>query len=128
MQIDYILYKGKTLEGIWVEGLPCYNIYKQLCIQPLDNMPCCVINRDTLSRFTTQIDKNSVKIFDGDITRFTKDGFPMLIRWDCEQARFVFHDTINNVDIYMYRMLAEQCEVIGNVWDNPKLLEDSEDD
>lgn len=128
MQIDYILYKGKTLEGTWVEGLPCYNIYKQFCIQPLDNTPCCVINRDTVSRFTTLTDEKATKIFDGDITRFTKDGFPMLIRWDCSDARFVFHDVITNVNIPMHKMLAEQCTVIGNVWDNPELLKEDEDE
>lgn len=94
-----------------------------MCIQPLTESPCQVIDRDTLCRYITLVDVSGNKLFDGDLVRFTKTGFPMLIRWNREDARFVFHDTINNVNIPIHKVLADQCELLGNIFDNPELLE-----
>lgn len=51
--MDKYICKAKRVDGgQWAEGLLCYNIYHQLCIQPVDNFPCVVVYPDTVCRNT----------------------------------------------------------------------------
>ena len=118
-----ILFRGKGdkkyNDGMWYFGVPirCYDGDWQICT---DNSKRTVIP-ETIGQYTGLADKNGTKIFEGDIGRRRDDIF--LIDWSEEKAAFVmiFHDYICEI-LYLEEMW-DDAEVIGNIHDNPELLE-----
>lgn len=120
-----ILFKAKIAgTDSWIYGLP-YAVYSDNevdSIQSIETKQVEYIRKDTLAQFTRLTDKNGVKIFDGDILK-TATGEPMIVGWSYKFASFVlnrkgwafshwFGENCN----------PEDCEVIGNIHDNPELL------
>ncbi|MEE0186325.1 MAG: YopX family protein, partial [Oscillospiraceae bacterium] len=90
----------------------------------------CVIP-ETVGQYTGLNDKNNVKIFDGDIVTVENpnisDDEYGIVKFDNDGAMFIVEfDTFtvdfgNNID-------GNQCEIIGNIFDNPELLKREEND
>lgn len=118
-----ILFRGrgntKYNDGEWYYGVPIRDFEGdwQICT---DNSKRTVIP-ETIGQYTGLADKNGTKIFEGDIGRRRDDIF--LIDWSEEKAAFVmiFHDYICEI-LYLEEMW-DDAEVIGNIHDNPELLE-----
>ena len=118
-----ILFRGrgntKYNDGEWYYGVPIRDSAGdwQICT---DNSKRTVIP-ETIGQYTGLADKNGTKIFEGDIGRRRDDIF--LIDWSEEKAAFVmiFHDYICEI-LYLEEMW-DDAEVIGNIHDNPELLE-----
>lgn len=124
--------KGKREDtGEWIEGY--------LSISPFTNWPFIhqvngngigyKVIPETVGQFTGYTDKNGKKIFEGDIVRhgFGKyTSYTHVVEWVDESCGFEpFSDSRENCghcgggvnpDI-------EDCYVIGNIYDNPELLE-----
>ena len=79
-----------------------------------------------LLQFTGLKDKNEVEIYEGDIVRSDKGGLGKIF-WDKEGARFKVEwykeDKFTHLEL-----LVEACEVIGNIYENPELLTQNQDD
>jgi uncharacterized phage protein (TIGR01671 family) len=74
------------------------------------------VDPETVYEFTGLLDCKKVKIFEGDIVLYK--GIKCLVRWDSEKAGFFI-----GKDKY-WMMNDTSIEVIGNLHDNPDLLED----
>ena len=123
-----ILFKGKrTSDGKWIFGsLAIWKSGKVEIVHEDDRegvIDFQRINPDTIGQYTGLKDKNDVKIFEGDIIRtYDKDGEP----WKC--APVVFEGSsfgIGNHCPCVTIDLEFNAEVIGNIHDNPSLLEPS---
>ena len=131
-----ILFRGKRIDtGEWAEGFycggnerktlrPCIFVY----IPDRQSYDCQDIIPETVGQYTGLKDIHGVKIFEGDIIKQyekTQFGDPVsdfgLVKWDNKECMLFRTSTrigkerlVTSRDIY---------EVIGNIHDNPDLLE-----
>jgi hypothetical protein len=128
-----ILFKAKTLgdepigEPVWVEGYytktDAYGVTGYTPSVPIiadEDGAWVEINPETLCEYTGIKDKSGVKIFEGDIVRCTYYG-------DIRSNRVVVFINgeylLESKGEYVSIALYEK-EVIGNIYDNPELLEE----
>lgn len=80
----------------------------------------------TLMQSTGLVDKNGKEIFEGDILDYK--GRKALVRWHGSYAsfiyRFVDEPHKRNAEWKPLYLAYMKCEIIGNVYENPELLED----
>lgn len=84
----------------------------------------------TVGQYTGLHDKNGKEIYEGDIVGFedgmsTESGYAAsgctgCVSWDKETASF---QVDNRLSAESYEVL-EECAIIGNIYDNPELLEE----
>lgn len=124
-----ILFKAKRKDsGRWVEGLlwkKKYNsnkIFISCFPDEDDNEEAFVVDSKTICQYTGLTDKNGCKIWENDIVRLDEDLY--IVTWEEDDAMFALEDVgivehFSNVD-------SKWCEVVGNKFDNPELLEAGE--
>lgn len=136
-----ILFRGKRIDnGEWVEGGICdydsgvsifvVNHYDGTLYEPpytdLDEID---VIPETVEQYTGLTDKNGKKIFEGDIVKFYEHYDNCSVYCDIgyivyrdENAKFLYYtpDSIVGYSIDSTCIL----EVIGNIHDNPELLEE----
>lgn len=86
---------------------------KELCRNYVD------IDPETVGQYTGLKDKNGTKIFEGDIVLLKGDEEPYQVAFD-ESCFQVYGNSICYV---MDNFYDHDIEVIGNIYDNPELLE-----
>ena len=130
---DRYLYRAKQKkwrelpkEKWWAEGYYAY-MKPYHCIMPKDNFDSwVVIDEKTLCQCTGLKDKNGKLIWENDICIIRdgildeEDGY-FRLDWEIDRAMFEFEGPglcVNFDNVYGY-----ECEVVGNIFDNPELLE-----
>ena len=115
-----ILFKAKRLDnGKWIEGnLLLYDngtaqIHHQVEWYAYD------VDPNTISQFTGLTDKNGNKIWENDIVNFEEEMY--MVDWSEIDACFEIFDT--GLIERFTTIRSEDCEIIGNKFDNPELLE-----
>ena len=136
-----ILFRGKRIDNSeWVEGNFCMDAIEQLygCNTGMDGFirrfnpeihksNMFEVDRETVGQFTGLTDKNGVKIFEGDIAHVKARSCSFtgcVIYWP-EEARYVCK---TKFDMRYAICNKFEFEVIGNIYDNPELLEVSRND
>lgn len=119
-----ILFRGKRVDnGEWIEGN--YEWYhkppKHIISNPYTGETKGVI-LETVGQYTGLKDKNGTKIFEGDIAR-DNDGFIGTIVYG--SGSFCYEDIRWNEYL---NTACHHIKVIGNIYDNPELLEEQEED
>ncbi len=113
--------ENKHLDGTWVEGY--------LADENHINDGKCefLIDPETICQYTGLTDKNGKKIWEGDILEgHLDDEFPE----DVTREKVIWHESgwkteepgCNDKE-YLDEFDTENFEVVGNVFDNPELLE-----
>ena len=143
-----ILFRGKRLDnGEWVYGSFIQvehedGSFTAAIFQKKDAGGDAEVSPATVGQYTGLRDKNGKRIFEGDILRIAKisDGlgsyyhppldYPVnvVVKWDlcawmwetlCEDKRYI---SFSNAWCHY------ECEIIGNIHDNPELLEGGNDE
>ena len=124
-----ILFRGKRVNnGEWVEGSYWYsrrsNTYQHFVFD--DEGVWVGVDPNTVGQFTGLTDRNGVKIFEGDIVRYGDTIHRVVFEQRNGTAYFgLVYAACETLPFGHYQDL-KQIEVIGNVYDNPELLEVSE--
>ena len=80
-----------------------------------------VVDPSTVCQYTGLTDKNGVKIWENDICTVDGEDGLFLVEWDEDTARFVLDG--DGITIDFDNAYGSDCEVWGNTFDNPELLE-----
>lgn len=127
-----ILFKAKRKDnGEWVEGYMVkypsgkVEIFKK-CVELPDVLLRCEVDPKTICEYAGLKDKNGKEIWENDILR--RDGY-WDIRIEFENGVFMVRNTdkVQYINRVVYTPISifdiKMYEVIGNIFDNPELLE-----
>lgn len=80
---------------------------------------------ESVGQYTGLLDKNGKKIFEGDIVKFARSGDIRTVIFDEHYAEFEFNpkDPVVNPDGVCLCADHDACEIIGNIYDNPELID-----
>lgn len=126
-----ILFRGKTVcDGDWVYGGVTWNPSRKKFFIHTDWEEAKVIP-ETVGQYTGLTDKSGLtKVFEGDIIRYVEidvDGSESthisVFYYDAEKATWAIKN--GEYRALFSNLLLENIEVIGNIYDNPELMENS---
>ena len=89
------------------------------------------LNQVTLMQSTGLFDKNGKEIFEGDVVSFSiDDGWDYVVS---ENGLIIYRDGCyqileNGIKYRINQCLEEDIEVIGNMYENPELMKEAEND
>lgn len=127
-------YNGEWVEGHYVKALDMYGreihvIFESTATFYSDGETSgfILVDPETICQYTGLIDKNGKKIWEGDILEgHLDDEFPE----DVTRKKVIWHESGWKTEEpgcvdkeYLDEFDAENFEVVGNVFDNPELLE-----
>jgi len=118
-----IIFRGKRVdndelvEGYFVKTVKSES---QILIPIEEGFKSITVIPETVGQFTGLKDKNGKKIFEGDCLK-GREGI-YVIEWSDNSAKFT---AMNNI-FTIYQASASIYEIIGNIHDNPELLEDKQ--
>lgn len=126
-----IKFRAKRLDnGEWVYGYLCENVNGEICIQDIVGkvvdgfaVPSRLhpVNPDTIGQYTGVKDKNGREIYEGDVVRFLDADNKVKNK----EVRFGGGGFTPVVEIcWLANIEGMFAEVIGNIHDNPELLEE----
>lgn len=130
---EKVYMNGKKVPGNWVYGGICHGtgdfsiIYGSMDVELKRPTDKHIVYTDTVGQYTGLTDKNGVKIFEGDILKFTDrlvvvTWHKKCACWDCTFLKHI-NGTPTKTDDRITTKWRENAEVIGNVYDNPELSE-----
>lgn len=118
-----IKFRAKSIEtGEWVYGsLVCQTgltIFSKYYIATSNegDVLFTEVTRDTVCQYTGLKDKNDVEIYEGDLLSFGPDSHAHTVVWNLDKAVFEISDWPLHESVYA-------AEIIGNIYENPELLE-----
>lgn len=136
-----IKFRGKTLENFsndntnivipkekWIYGGITYDTDRIWINTPYYGQ--IIVNKETIGQYTGLHDKNGKEIYEGDIVQWA--GIKMEIFWGEDIGigyGFCWRPCGDNSGYHESMTgFIDEYEVIGNIYDNPELLEREEDD
>ena len=129
-----IIFRGKrTINGDWVYGDFMHGNERKSLRDSIfvydsetQSFNDYEINPSTLGQYTGLTDKNGKRIFEGDIVQYYGT-YPLEVYIEEGHTKIRWYDTISasKYDELFFTIDREgygECEIIGNIHDNPELL------
>ena len=123
-----ILFKAKTINGNWVNGLLANKNDKWYISNKAGSPFAYDVRPETLCQFTGLYDKIGKKIWENDILMAHLDeSYPEDVTYETIEwgvAGWVGHETGSTDREYLDEFDTEHFEVVGNIFDNKELLQE----
>lgn len=124
-------YRTSYKNGDWIYGLLTdTENYAGFAEMTNTNGVCGIeVDKNTVGQFTSLTDKNGKKIFEGDIVKhYNQADNPTAfdvgkIFWDARKCRFLRTSLKCDYNPEVWSSSAKSYEVVGNIYDNPEMLE-----
>lgn len=143
---DRYLFKAKRVDnGEWVKGYFVQTVESSYIVVPYKHSTICgegsviEIDKSTICQCTGLKDKNGNLIWENDvvkkfssteiavgISRIVFGEYSLNLGWCAEGLRSLCKYDIRVFNVGFSHWDAAQCEIIGNIFDNPELLESEE--
>lgn len=124
-----ILFRGKRSNGEWVEGnliiFPKSKRTKIMVWNSADlDFDAIEVRSETVGQYTSATDESGERIFEGDILEHVRldEKEYFVVKWDAICGAWVAKRTDDNKTIFC-SPLRRHLKIIGNIHDNPELLE-----
>ena len=122
-----ILFRGKLIDDFeWVTG-SLIQYGKDALIFTRFGTGMYHTDPETVGQYTGMTDKNGAKIFEGDIVHFeyqgTNKGLHGSGKVVCEDCKFALEWGWHKEIVCLTNFHGGTFEVIGNIYDNPELME-----
>ena len=126
-----ILARGRCFNGNWYEGDMQHLRNGDVVIRPKDSTDGLgyYVDPQTVSVFVQRTDKNGKHVFVGDICRLkgviadTGESYDELFCVGFDSKSCMFSIDGNYAEFLPSKEeFFEECEVVGNKWDNPELM------
>lgn len=120
--VEGFYYERKDSNGVIIESVIIEDAYLQITqgqryLRSNLYQECYPVIPETVGQFTGLLDKNGEKIFEHDIICYEEENGKIVYDEGMFSAEFETY-TADFGNIYDFR-----CEIIGNIRDNPELLE-----
>ena len=117
-----IKFRGKNYENKWKYGDLVQEKWKQgKAIMIKKGTTAWSVLEDTVGQYTGLHDKNGKEIYEGDILKAIRWNNIFLVKYT-GTAFYLYRKGNNGFNKITTWNNAEKSEVIGNIYDNPKLL------
>ena len=75
-----------------------------------------------LMQYTGLKDKNNKEIYEGDVLSNGNDEKPYKVIFENGSFRAEFEGDFEEYSFYLIDIVAQHCEIVGNIYQNPELL------
>lgn len=126
-----IKFRGKKKDGEWIYGygyIYCHKYYN-ITGEAAHFIPDIygdrqgrMVDGKTVGQYIGQKDKNGKEIYEGDIIKYFNDKYKYIVKYDQAFAQYSLSINYDNNDSIRYICDFNYVEVIGNIYDNPELL------
>lgn len=77
-----------------------------------------------LMQYTGLKDKNNKEIYEGDVLSNGNDEKPYKVIFENGSFRAEFEGDFEEYSFYLIDIVAQHCEIVGNIYENPELLKE----